>query len=102
MQDRSSLEDGRKGKIHTFGSTINEGLQTLRVVRVNHVHKCGVDPSPRLYGVETTDDEVELHVVVLVLVLDLAKVTGHGLSILKCSENMAVLTALPSRPVHGS
>ena len=86
----------------TFRSTVNEWLQTLGVFWVYHVDEGRVNPSPRLNRVKTTDDEVELHVVVLVLVLDLAKVTGHGLSILKCLDNMAILTALPSRPVHGS
>lgn len=56
----------------TFSTTVNERLQTLRVLRVDEVHKRGVHPSPRLNRIETADDEVELHVEVVVFVLDLS------------------------------
>lgn len=59
----------------TFGSTVNKRLQRLAVVAIHHAYQCGVDPSPGLYRVKTTDDDIELHVVRLVLVLDLAKVS---------------------------
>lgn len=60
---------------YTFGSTIDEWLQRLAIVLIHHVNQCGVDPSTRLYGVKTTDDDIELHIVRLVLLLDLAKVS---------------------------
>ena len=66
--------------MHTLGTTVNQWLKTLRVLWIHHVHKCRVDPPTSFYGIETADDEVELHVVVIVLVLDFAVVPVSNLS----------------------
>lgn len=63
---------------HTFGAAVNEGLKALRVVGVHEIDEGSVDPSPRFHRVKSTDDEVELQVIVIVLVLYLAKVSGMG------------------------
>ena len=55
----------------TLGTTVNQRLQALRVLRVDQVHQGRVHPPTRLDGVKTTNNEVELHVEVVVLVLDL-------------------------------
>ena len=57
--------------MHTLCATVNKRLQALRVLGINQVHQCCVHPSTRFYGVEATNDEIELHVEVVVLVLDL-------------------------------
>jgi hypothetical protein len=56
----------------TFGSSINQWLKAVFIFWVNQVDKCGVDPSPGLNAVQATNDYVELHVKIVVLVLDLA------------------------------
>jgi len=56
----------------TFSAAIHKRLQTSLVIHIHHAHKCRIDPPPGFDTVESTDDNVELHVVVLILVLDLA------------------------------
>lgn len=64
--------DGR-----TFSAAIDERLQALWVLLVDHVDERGIYPAPSLDGVQAADDKCELQVVVLVLVLNLAKVAGE-------------------------
>ena len=63
---------------HTFSPTVDERLQTFRVLLIHHVDERRIDPSPCLDGIEATDDDVELEIIVLVLVLDLAVISGRG------------------------
>jgi len=56
----------------TFSATVHKRLQTSLIIHVHHADKCCVDPSPGLDTVKSTDDNVKLHIVILVLVLDLA------------------------------
>jgi hypothetical protein len=58
----------------TFCSPVNERLQTLRILRINHPDKSGIDPPSGLDTIQTTDDDLELHVVILVFVLNLADI----------------------------
>ena len=61
----------------TFCAAVYERFQALRILLIYHVNKCGIDPPPCFNRVKTADDEVELHVVCLILVLDLPKVAGE-------------------------
>ena len=63
----------------TLRTAIDQGLERLLVVRVHHVHERGIDPPSRGYGVETGNDEVELHVKVLIVILDLVVVAWVSL-----------------------
>ena len=62
--------------VRTLRPAVDERLHALWVVLVDELHELCIDPPPRLDAVEPADDEVELHVVLVVLVLDLAKVRG--------------------------
>lgn len=70
--------DGRKDNpglaSETFGTTIDQWLQAVDIVLVYHSHQSSIDPSSRFDAVQTANDDVELEVVVLVLVLNLAAV----------------------------
>ena len=59
----------------TFCASIDEGLQTLRLFWVYHVDEGCIDPATGFDGIEATDDKVELHVILFVLVLDLSEVS---------------------------
>jgi len=61
-----------QAETRTLSATINERLQASLIIHVHHAHKSRINPPPSFYAVKATDDNVELHVVVLVLVLDLA------------------------------
>jgi hypothetical protein len=61
-------------KKNTFCTAINEWLETLWVIWVNHSHKSRVYPSSSLNTIETTDDYLELHVIVLIQVLDFSNI----------------------------
>ena len=54
---------------HTLGASVNEGLEREHIIWVNHLHQRGIDPSSRLNAVQAADDDLELHVVLLVLIL---------------------------------
>lgn len=58
----------------TFSSTINQWLQTLWILRVDHPNKGGINPASGLDAVQPTDDNLKLHVIVFILILDLAHV----------------------------
>jgi hypothetical protein len=72
----------------TFRSAINEGLQAFWILGVDHVHESGIDPSPCLYRVKTTNNEVELHVVVFALVLNFPIIAAIQLSVVECMERV--------------
>lgn len=61
----------------TFSSTVYQRLQALRVLRIHEIHERRVDPSSRLNRVQAADDKVELHVVIVVFVLDLSIETAE-------------------------
>jgi hypothetical protein len=58
----------------TFGTAVDQGLQAVGVVLIQHANQSSVDPSSRFDAVEPADNKVELHIVILVLVLDLSAV----------------------------
>lgn len=60
----------------TFCAAVNERFQTLWVLRINQVYERRVDPPTRLHRVEATNHEIELHVIVVVFVLNLSKVAA--------------------------
>lgn len=70
-----SLES-KESPARTFGSTIDERLQTLGVLGIDEVDEGRAHPPARVDRVEPTNDNVELHVVVISLVLDLAEVAA--------------------------
>jgi hypothetical protein len=57
---------------HTLRTTINQWLQGLEVILIHHSHERSIDPSTSFHTVEPADHHLELHVVILILVLDLA------------------------------
>lgn len=61
---------------HTFRASVDQRLQALRVLLVHQPDQGRAHPPPRVDRIESADDHVELHVVVVVLVLDLAVVAG--------------------------
>ena len=64
------------GTQRTFSATVNQWFETLWILRVDEIDECGVDPSTGFNRVQTADDNVELHVIVVILVLNLAKVSS--------------------------
>ena len=56
--------------VYTFRASVDQWLETLHVVMVNYAHERSVDPTPRLDTVQTTNYQFELHIVVLVFILD--------------------------------
>lgn len=56
-----------------FGATVNQGLQGLGSI-TDESHQGRIDPSPCLDTVQTANDQLELHVEVVILVLDFAGV----------------------------
>ena len=58
----------------TFGPAVDERLQRVGRLVVDHVHQHRVDPSAGLDAVHAAHDDLELHVKVLVKVLDPAVV----------------------------
>lgn len=59
----------------TLGSAIDEWLQTFWVFGINEVDERGIDPATSFDRVETTYNKIELHVIVIVLVLNFSKVS---------------------------
>lgn len=58
----------------TLGAAIDQGLQAVGILIINHADQRGVYPSSRFNAVQTTDNDVELKIVILILVLNLATV----------------------------
>jgi len=71
---------GRWRRQRTFSAPIDKRLEGLRVLRVNHVNECRIDPPASFNGVQPANDEIKLHVVVLIFVLNLAKVSERAQS----------------------
>ena len=71
LEERSKL-----GELGTFSPAVNEGFQALWIIWIDHVHQSGVYPSPRLNRVQAAYDQIELHVILLVLVLYFTKVSA--------------------------
>ena len=67
------------GELGTFSPAVNERFQALWIVRIDHVYQSGVYPSPRLDRVQAAYDQIELHVILLVLVLYFSKVSAVAL-----------------------
>ena len=61
--------------MHTFCAAINKRLEALRVLRVYKVHKRGIYPATGLNRIQSADHEVELHVIVVILILNLSVIT---------------------------
>lgn len=59
---------------HTFRSAINQWLQALWVFWIDHSNQCRVDPSASFNTVKPTHNHFELHVIILILVLNLSYV----------------------------
>lgn len=70
----SVSQEGMACMRRTFSSTINQRLQAFRLLRFNHCDQGRVDPSASFNAVKATDDYLELHVVVFVLILDFAHI----------------------------
>lgn len=60
----------------TFSSTINQRLETLWVLGIHHSDQRCVDPATSFNAVQSTDDDLELHVIVFIFILDLANKRG--------------------------
>ena len=66
-----------KGAGYAFSASVDERLKRLHVVWVDHFNKRSVDPASGFDAVEPADDDLKLHVVVLIFVLDRAVVGGN-------------------------
>ena len=64
------------GYLLTLRSTIDERLQTLGVLGVDQIDQCSAHPPPSVDRIEATDDHIELKIVIVVLVLDLAVIAA--------------------------
>lgn len=62
----------------TFCTTIDQWFQAFFILRIHHIDESGINPSTRTDGVQASDDDVELHVEVLVVVLNLVVMTDAG------------------------
>lgn len=73
----SSAHRGHQTQMRTlaFSTTINQGFPAVRVFFVHHVHQFGIDPSPSFHRIQTTHNDLELFVIVVIFVLNLPKVT---------------------------
>ena len=69
-----SRKDNPRLASEPFSAAVDQGLQRVGVFIIHHADQCSVYPSPRFDAVETADNDVELEVVVLIFVLDLAAV----------------------------
>jgi len=61
-------------EVLTFGASINQRLQAVWVFFINQSNQCSINPSPSLNTVQSANDNVELHVEIVVLVLNLTVV----------------------------
>lgn len=69
-------EDDAGLAFEAFGAAVDEGFVAVFYHLVNHVDEGGVDPAAGFDAVEAADDDLELHVEILVKVLDFAVVWG--------------------------
>jgi hypothetical protein len=70
----SGVEYRGQEKMFTFGTTIDQRLQAFGIFGIYEINESRVHPAPSFNGIETTYDKIELHVVIIVFVLDFAKV----------------------------
>ena len=61
-------------QIPTFRTTINKGFQTFWVLWINQVDECGIHPTAGFHRVQPTYDDIKLHIIVITLILNFAKV----------------------------
>ncbi len=64
-----------KWEANTFCSAVNQWLHTFRILRIHEIYERCIDPTSCFYRIETADDEIELHVVVVVFVLNFSMIT---------------------------
>lgn len=69
---RHGGEDDPRLALEAFGAAVDERLERVRVVHVNHVAQLGVYPPAGLDAVQPADDKLELHIEVVVKLLDAA------------------------------
>ena len=62
----------------TFRAAIHERLHAPDILHIHHTAQLVVDPPARLDAVKPAHNNVELHVIIIVLVLDLAAIRGDG------------------------
>lgn len=75
-RDRVGASKMKKVKL-TFRAAVDQRLDALRIVAVDETDDRRIDPTPGGDRVEAADDQVEAGVVLVVLVLDLAKVAAR-------------------------
>ena len=64
-----------KWEAKTFCPAVNQWLHTLWILRIHEIYERCIDPTSRFYRIETADNEIELHVVVVIFILDLSVIT---------------------------
>ena len=64
-------------EVHTFRTTINQWLQTFGILGIEHANERRIDPSSSFDAVKTADNDLELHVVIFILILDFAHVRSN-------------------------
>lgn len=65
---------------NTFSSAIDQWFQALWVLWIYQIDQSRVDPSTCFDGIQAANDEVELHIVVIIFILDLSIVSAVVLS----------------------
>lgn len=58
--------------IITFSSTVDQRLETLWVLWIHHSDQRCIDPATSFDTIQAADDNLELHVVVFIFILNLA------------------------------
>lgn len=74
---RDRREDDTRLALEALSAAVDERLEAVRVLHVDHLNELGVDPAARRDRVQTSDDDVELHVELVGVILDLAVVGRH-------------------------
>lgn len=59
-------------KKKTFSSAVNQWFQTLGFLRIYEIYEHSIDPTSCFYRIESADDDIELHVVLVIFVLNLS------------------------------
>lgn len=65
--------------MRTFCTTINQRLETLWILWIYQVYESRINPSSSFHRIETANDQVKLHVVIVILVLDLSIVSEEAI-----------------------
>ena len=58
----------------TFGTAVNQWFQAFRIFRVDEVHESRIHPAPRFDRIKAANNKIELHVVIVIFILDFAEV----------------------------